>query len=346
MQDFVDSLKEVQNINSPTKLLDRFNRHINYVRLSVTDRCDFRCVYCMAEDMTFLPRSQVLSLEELATVALAFREMGVESLRVTGGEPLIRKDVLQLFTKLGAMGFADLSLTTNGARLDRYAQSLVDCGVHRVNISLDTLHPLRFREMTRTGNLSDVIKGVDAAQTAGFKRIKINCVALKNYNADEINALTQFALERGIDISFIEEMPLGQIKSHSRKLEFISSAEIRDRLKQDFTLTPLQDQTGGPSRYWQVNNSPTRIGFISPHSENFCATCNRVRVSSEGRLLLCLGNEHSVDLRQILRSNSVGKTISELKTAIVQAMSIKPEKHDFTLDEAPQIVRFMNSTGG
>lgn len=328
------------------KLTDTFGRHVHYLRLSVTDRCDFRCVYCMSEDMQFLPRSEVLSLEELATVAAGFRASGVDKLRITGGEPLIRRDVIELFKALGNLQFKDLSLTTNGARLQRFAKPLVDAGVDRVNISLDSLQSQRFTQLTRTGNLSDVLNGIDAAQGAGFKRIKINAVILQNYNADETIDLARFALDRGMDISFIEEMPLGAITSHQRQDEFISSESLREHLAGEFTLSQSSATTGGPSRYWNAAGYQGRIGFISPHSDNFCGTCNRVRVTAEGRLLLCLGNEHSIDLRHLLRRNKQEQQMEALTHAIAQSMAIKPESHHFDLNEEPQIVRFMNTTGG
>ncbi len=296
--------------------------------------------------MTFLPRDKVLSLEELAQVASTFRRLGVNKLRITGGEPLIRRDVIRLFQQLGAMAFEDLSLTTNGAHLTQYARALVSAGVDRVNISLDTLKPVRFRKMTRTGQLDKVLAGIQAAQDAGFKRVKLNCVVLKNHNADELIELTEFALDRQLDISFIEEMPLGEIADHQRHLEFVSSAEIRAQLSQHFELIPIVTTSSGPSKYWAIDNKPSRIGFISPHSENFCATCNRVRVSAEGRLLLCLGNEHSVDLRQVLRDSSPETLEDNLTAAIIHSMALKPEKHHFDLQEPPQILRFMNATGG
>lgn len=333
-------------MNDMPTLADRFGRTVDYVRLSVTDRCDFRCVYCMAEEMTFLPRDQILSLEEMIVVATTFRRLGVKKMRITGGEPLIRRDVIHLFQQLGKLNFDDLSLTTNGSHLQKYARSLVDAGVHRVNISLDTLDPLRFKKMTRTGQLEQVLGGVDAALAAGFSRIKLNCVVLKNHNADEIHRLTQFALDNNLDISFIEEMPLGVISEHSRHLEFVSSASIRESLAEKFNLTATEIHSSGPSKYWTIPGKKSRIGFISPHSENFCATCNRVRVSAEGRLLLCLGNEHSVDLRRVLRSQPTDGLADRLAATIVDAMAIKPEKHHFDLHEPPQILRFMNATGG
>jgi cyclic pyranopterin phosphate synthase len=332
--------------SSPTKkLIDSFGREVNYVRLSVTDRCDFRCVYCMSEDMTFLPRREVLTLEELHEVAKVFVSLGVKKIRVTGGEPLVRRNVLSLFQNLGRLsGLEDLSLTTNGSQLATYAQNLVDAGVRRVNVSLDTLDTERFSRLTRHGKLAEVLKGIKAARKAGFERIKLNAVILQNHNADEVQALTQFALDQGLDISFIEEMPLGDISSHAREAEFISSDELRRRLQEHLQLIPSTATSGGPSRYWQVPGYASRIGFISPHSHNFCASCNRVRVTAAGRLLLCLGNEHSVDLRQILR-DCPGDS-AKLEHAIVQSMAIKPERHHFNLQDEPQIVRFMNTTGG
>jgi GTP 3',8-cyclase len=347
MIECADAMRRKRFMNAMPELIDNFGRTVNYLRLSVTDRCDFRCVYCMAEEMEFLPRDKVLTLEELAQVAAAHRALGVTKLRVTGGEPLVRRDVIQLFNALGKLQFEDLSLTTNGSRLQQFARPLVDAGVDRVNISLDSLRAPRFRQLTRTGNLQDVLSGIDAAQQAGFKRIKINAVIMQNVNADEVGDLTRFALERNFDISFIEEMPLGNITSHQRQLEFISSSNLRDLLQRELTLLPSAETSGGPSRYWRVPGyDRSRIGFISPHSENFCGSCNRVRVTAEGRLLLCLGNEHSVDLRAVLRTHTPENQLSALMETIRQAMTIKPERHYFDLHNEPQIVRFMNATGG
>lgn len=330
----------------PSTLIDPFGRRVHYLRLSVTDRCDFRCRYCMAEDMTFLPRSQVLSLEELTTIARVFRHLGGDKLRVTGGEPLIRRDVLRLFQNLGELGFTDLSLTTNGARLAELARPLVEAGVHRVNISLDSLRPERFRDITRTGDLRTVLAGIAAARQAGFQRIKLNTVIMRHFNLDELVPLTRFALDHGLDISFIEEMPLGNIDGHVRRDEFVSSAELRERLSHVFALSSIAESSGGPARYWAVRDYPSRVGFISPHSHNFCASCNRVRVSADGRILLCLGNEHSADLRSVLRNAPPDQQDSALAEALVAALKLKPERHYFDLDEAPQILRFMNATGG
>lgn len=327
------------------RLIDKFERAVTYVRLSVTDRCDFRCIYCMAEEMTFLPRKEVLSLEELARLGRVFSELGVNKIRVTGGEPLIRKDVIKLFAELGRLPkLEQLCLTTNGSHLKQYASALVDAGVTNVNISIDSLQDARFTQLTRFGKLRDVLDGIDAAISAGFQRIKLNSVLMRNFNLDEAQELTRFALERGIDISFIEEMPLGEIHSHARDVEYISSEELRHILEKDFSLNEDSEDTGGPSRYWSVVGYSSKVGFISPHSENFCASCNRVRVSASGRLLLCLGNEHSVDLRSVLRTYPDDD--SKIEEAIVAAMNIKPERHYFDLNSEPQIVRFMNATGG
>jgi cyclic pyranopterin phosphate synthase len=326
-------------------LIDPFQRNISYLRISVTDRCDFRCVYCMNEEMTFLPRSQVLTLEELAEIGSAFAELGVKKIRVTGGEPLVRRNVLSLFRQLGKLdGLEELTLTTNGSQLTRFAGDLRAAGVKRLNISLDSLRPERFRELTRVGELDKVLAGIEAARSAGFERIKLNSVILKNRNADEVVDLVAFARAKQLDISFIEEMPLGAVTDHLRREEFCSSRELRELLGTAFELTPLPDDTGGPSRYWQVDDSTTRVGFISPHSENFCASCNRVRLTAEGRLLLCLGNEHSVDLKAVVRRHPGDR--DRLKEAIVEAIKIKPERHYFSHDDEPQILRLMNTTGG
>ena len=331
-------------IDSPA-LIDRFGRRITYVRLSVTDRCDLRCVYCMAEDMTFLPRAQVLTLEELARLGRCFTELGVTKLRVTGGEPLVRRDVLALFEALGALpGLKELTLTTNGTQLPRFAQALRDAGVRRVNISLDSLRPDRFRSITRNGALEKTLAGIEAARAAGFERIKLNSVVLKHRNHDEVCDLADFALARGLDLSFIEEMPLGVIGEHDRAEAFYPSEAIRRDLAARFTLVPSTESSGGPSRYWRVAGSDTRIGFISPHSHNFCGDCNRVRVTAEGRLLLCLGQEHSSDLRRALRAHPTDD--DAVKRVLVEAMAIKPRGHDFDLEAKPVIFRHMNATGG
>jgi cyclic pyranopterin phosphate synthase len=332
---------------TPTpRLVDRFGRRVTYVRISVTDRCDFRCVYCMEEKMTFLPRAQVLTLEEHARIVRAFAELGVTKVRITGGEPLVRCNILWLFRRIGEIdAVTDLSLTSNGSQLARCAQALRDAGVRRVNISLDSLRPERFRRMTRVGDLDKVLGGIEAARRAGFERIKINSVLLKGRNHDEAAELVRFVVERGMDISFIEEMPLGTNTDHDRAEVFYSSDELRTDLRRDFDLIATTETTGGPSRYYRIAGSDSRIGFISPHSHNFCEACNRVRVTTEGRLLLCLGQEHSMDLRRVLRSHP-GEDLEVVKRALLDSMAIKPRGHDFRLDRQPVILRHMNATGG
>lgn len=328
-------------------LLDNFGRTINYLRLSVTDRCDFRCVYCMSEDMQFLPRADILSLEEITQIAEAFVELGVSKIRITGGEPLVRRNINQLFKNLGQLTQLDeLTLTTNGSQLSKYADDLVASRIKRINVSLDSLDKERFLQLTRTGNLEQVLEGIDSALDAGLK-IKLNSVILKNRNSDEVLPLVDYAIQKSIDISFIEEMPLGNISEHQRDEEFISSEALRTIIGKKYLLKSTPEKsldTSGPSRYWSVDKHATRIGFISPHSDNFCSSCNRVRLTAEGRLLLCLGQENSVDLRHIVRSFPNDK--EKLKQTILGAINNKPEKHDFVLDDEPQIVRFMNMTGG
>jgi cyclic pyranopterin phosphate synthase len=327
------------------ELVDKFGRKVNYVRLSVTDRCDFRCLYCMCEEMTFVPRAQLLTLEEIATIARAFTELGVTKIRITGGEPLVRRNVVKLFRNIGSLpGLQELVTTTNGSQLPILAQDLRAAGVKRINISLDSLDPEKFRRITRFGDLNKVFAGIDAALEAEFDRIKINSVIIKNRNHDEIIDLFRFASERGMDISYIEEMPLGSIDERDLNETYYSSDEIQAVLEEYFTLIPTPETTGGPSKYFHVSETGTRVGFISPHSHNFCASCNRVRLTCEGRLLLCLGQEHSVDLRHIIRSHP--GDMEKLKQAIRDSMSIKPEGHEFDLTEKPVILRHMNMTGG
>ena len=332
-----ESLKE--------SLTDRFGRTVDYLRISVTDRCDLRCVYCMSENMTFLPREQLLTLEEIIQIGRCFTELGVSKIRITGGEPLHRRNILSVFEAFGQLdGLNDLTLTTNGTQLHRFAKPLADAGVTRVNISLDTLDADRFKALTRNGDIDKVFNGIDAAQKVGFKRIKLNAVVLKNRNHDEVCALVEHAIKRGIDISFIEEMPLGVIGDHNREECYYSSDEIRRDLEKTFDLIPTTETTGGPSRYYRIANEQSRVGFISPHSHNFCDTCNRVRLTAEGRLLLCLGQEHSVDLRAVVRAHPGDD--AALKKAIREAMEIKPLGHDFDLSAKPVIFRHMNHTGG
>ena len=333
------------SVSSHPQLIDRFGRTVDYLRISITDRCDFRCVYCMAEEMTFLPRTQILSLEEIYTLAKAFSELGVKKIRMTGGEPLIRRNVMSLLEKIGRLPhLKELVLTTNGSQLVQMSHDLKQANVSRINISLDTLNPSKFKTITRTGDLHQVLAGIDAAKSAGFERIKLNAVILKNRNHLEVCDLVQFAIDKGIDISFIEEMPLGVISEYNRAEAYYSSDAIKEDLATRFSLTKIIAKTAGPSDYFQVKNSQTRIGFISPHSANFCSSCNRVRLTVEGRLLLCLGNEHSVDLKQVLREHPDNSAY--LKQVIIDAMAIKPEKHEFNLHEQPIILRHMNVTGG
>ncbi|PTQ87861.1 GTP 3',8-cyclase MoaA [Agitococcus lubricus] len=326
-------------------LIDGFGREITYVRLSVTDRCDFRCVYCMSEDMQFLPRAQVLSLEEIYRIGRILVALGVTKIRLTGGEPLIRQNIVWLVTELAQLeGLKELTLTTNGSRLSQLAAPLKAAGLSRINISLDSLQTKRFKDITRTGDLADVLAGIQAAQDAGFKRIKLNTVIMRGYNEDEVLDLVNFVRQQQLDIAFIEEMPLGQIDDHTRQQTYMSSDELRAQISTVYPLHAVTDSTGGPARYYAMSDSLSRIGFISPHSHNFCGDCNRVRVTVEGRLLLCLGNEHSIDLKAVLRASpDDDKAVIE---AIHAALAHKPERHYFDLANEPQIVRFMNMTGG
>ncbi|MEW8292691.1 MAG: GTP 3',8-cyclase MoaA [Candidatus Thiodiazotropha endolucinida] len=337
--------RESPEQQTQSSLVDRFNRRINYLRISVTDRCDLRCIYCMSEDMEFVPRSQLLTLEELFRVGKSFMEMGVRKIRITGGEPLTRRGVMQLFESLGELdGLDDLTLTTNGTLLHRYAKTLQRAGVTRVNISLDSLQEARFRKITRIGDIRRTLTGIDAALEAGFQRVKINSVILKNRNHDEIPALVAFAEKRGMDISFIEEMPLGETGDHDRAELYYSSQQVLQDLQPHYDLIATTDTTGGPARYYRINDSNTRVGFISPHSHNFCDHCNRVRLTAEGRLLLCLGQEHSMDLRRVVRANPLDD--EPLRQAIIDAMKIKPKGHEFDLTAKPVLFRHMNVTGG
>ncbi len=338
-------MQQQQKIHNHNQLIDRFGRRIDYVRLSVTDRCDLRCVYCMSENMTFLPRAQILTLEEIHFIGAAFVELGVTKLRVTGGEPLIRQGVIELLQNLGNLpGLNELVITTNATHLQNMASAIYDAGVKRINISLDSLKKDRFRKITRVGDLDQVLRGIDAASQLKFKRIKLNAVILKNRNHDEVCDLVDFAIDKGFDISFIEEMPLGIVDQHDRAEAYYSSDAILEDLQPRFNLIQSTESTGGPSVYHKVVGTNTNIGFISPHSHNFCSTCNRVRLTVEGNLLLCLGNEHSVDLKKMIRSNP-GDT-EKLKQAIIASLDIKPEKHEFDLSEQPVIFRHMSATGG
>lgn len=328
-----------------TQLRDAHDRQIDYLRMSVTDRCDFRCVYCMAEDMTFLPRQQVLGLEELERIARIFVGLGVKKIRLTGGEPLVRQGIVGLCERIAALpGLRELVMTTNGSQLVRLAAPLARAGVKRLNISLDSLDAAKFHAITRTGQLQQVLDGIDAARDAGFERIKLNAVVMKGRNAEEVADLVDFAITGGLDLSFIEEMPLGDV-GRSRGESFCSSDEVRALIAERHALIDSAEQSGGPARYVRLADHPqTRIGFISPHSHNFCATCNRVRLTVEGRLLLCLGHDHSIDLRALLRRHPT----SDLPVidAIHAALQRKPLRHEFSSGGEVQVLRFMNASGG
>ena len=338
------------NVDAPLSeppLVDPFGRAIAYVRVSVTDRCDYRCVYCMSEDMSFLPKRDVLSLEELDRLCSAFVGLGARKIRVTGGEPLVRRNVMSLFGGLSrhlANGSLDeVTLTTNGSQLARFARELVDCGVKRVNVSLDTLDPDKFRTVTRWGDLKVVLGGVDAAAGAGLK-IKINTVALKGFNDREAPVLVEWAHRRGFDISFIEVMPLGAME-RDRADQFMPLTELRADFERSWTLTPSAYATGGPARYYDVKETGGRVGFITPLTHNFCESCNRVRVTCTGTLYMCLGQEDAANLREPLRRS---QSDEPLVAAIRAAIARKPKGHDFVIARAaaPATKRHMSATGG
>ena len=328
-----------------TGLIDSFGRKIDYIRISITDRCDFRCVYCMTEDMSFLPRAKILTLEEIALLCEIFVDLGISKIRLTGGEPLVRKNVIELMNNIGKLtGLKELTITTNGSQLEKYSEKIKKAGVSRINISLDTLDEKKFKELTRTGDLKNVLRGIEAARLSNFSRIKINSVILKNRNSDEVLNLAQFAIKNDFDISFIEEMPLGAIVEHDRAEAFYPSDQIIKDLKKTLTLEKSDAKTNGPSRYLRVKGTKTKIGFISPHSNKFCSECNRIRLTSEGQLLLCLGQENSIDLKKLLRKKPTDKSI--IKNAVINSIRNKPKEHFFELKEQPVILRFMSHTGG
>jgi cyclic pyranopterin phosphate synthase len=329
-------------------LVDRFARAITYLRVSVTDRCDFRCVYCMSENMTFLPKRDLLSLEELDRLCSAFVARGVRKLRLTGGEPLVRRDIMHLFRSLSrhlsSGALEELTLTTNGSQLARFADELAACGVKRVNISIDTLDAKKFHEVTRWGDLSKVLAGVDAAQAAGIQ-VKINAVALKGVNEDEIASLMEWAHGRGADLSLIEVMPLGEV-GPERVDQYLPLSLVRARLAERYTLEDIDYRTGGPARYVRVKETGGRLGFITPLTHNFCEGCNRVRVTCTGTLFMCLGQEDSADLRTPLRASEADDL---LHAAIDDAIARKPKGHDFIIDRRtrqPALSRHMSMTGG
>lgn len=328
-------------------MIDPFGRKITYLRVSVTDRCDLRCVYCMAEDMHFLPKREVLTLEELDRICAAFIRLGTNKLRITGGEPLVRRDVMTLFQRLGARlgsGLNELTLTTNGTQLAKHAQGLYAAGVRRVNVSLDTLDPVKFSDITRRGNIEVVLDGIFAAKAAGLA-VKINAVALKGVNEDEYDAMLAWCGEHGFDLCLIETMPLGEI-SGDRTEQYLPLSVVRGRLRKRWTLQDSDYRTGGPARYFTVAETGQRVGFITPMTHNFCESCNRVRLTCTGTLFMCLGQEDSADLRSVLRA---GASDTELDAAIREAISRKPKGHDFIIDrrhQEPALGRHMSMTGG
>jgi cyclic pyranopterin phosphate synthase len=332
----------------PAPLIDPFARAITYLRVSVTDRCDFRCVYCMAEHMSFLPKAELLTLEELDRLCSAFVAKGVRKLRLTGGEPLVRRDIMTLFSSLSRHlvdgSLDELTLTTNGSQLARYASQLADCGVKRLNVSVDTLDPDKFRTITRWGDLGKVTAGIDAAQAAGLK-VKINVVALKGVNEDELADLMTWAHGRDMDLTIIEVMPLGDI-GEDRLDQYLPLSLVRARLSERFTLEDIDYKSGGPARYVRVKETGGRLGFITPMTHNFCESCNRVRVTCTGTLYMCLGQEDAADLRQPLRASPSNDA---LYAAIDEAISRKPKGHDFVIDrrhKRPALSRHMSVTGG
>jgi len=330
-------------------LIDPFGRAVTYLRVSVTDRCDFRCKYCMSENMTFLPKKDVLSLEELELVTSSFIRKGVRKVRLTGGEPLVRKGIMELITSLGRYldsgELDELTLTTNGSQLTKYAKDIYAAGIRRINVSLDTLDPTGFKDITRWGNLDKVMSGLDAAQDAGLK-IKINTVAVRGFNDHETNDLIQWAGGRGMDITFIETMPMGAI-DELRSETFLPLSELKQTIAKTWTLTPTDYNTGGPSDYVVVKETGNKIGFITPLSHNFCESCNRVRLTCTGMLYMCLGQEDSANLKDVLRGPN---GIAALDGAIDEAIGRKPKGHDFVIDRAsdqlPAVPRHMNVTGG
>lgn len=330
-------------------MIDPFGRRVSYLRVSVTDRCDLRCVYCMAEDMTFLPKAEVLSLEELDRLCGAFIGLGVDKIRLTGGEPLVRKNVISLFrnlgARLGAGGLKELTVTTNGTQLTKMAGDLASAGVRRINVSLDTLDPATFAAVTRWGKIEPTLDGIFAAKAAGL-HVKINAVAMKGVNEGEFDRMIAWCGEHGLDLCLIETMPLGEIDG-SRNDQYLPLSTVRTRLRQNWTLEETDYSTGGPARYFTVKETGQRIGFITPLTHNFCESCNRVRVTCTGTLYMCLGQDDAADLRKPLRDSTLDD--EGLKAAILEAISRKPKGHDFVIDRqarAPAVARHMSVTGG
>jgi cyclic pyranopterin phosphate synthase len=330
-------------------VIDPFGRHISYLRVSVTDRCDFRCVYCMAEDMTFLPKADVLSLEELDRLCSAFVRKGVKKLRLTGGEPLVRRNIMSLVRSLGRHvetgALDELTLTTNGSQLTRYADELSAAGVKRINVSLDTLDPEKFTAITRWGKLDQVLGGIDAAKRAGLA-VKINAVALKGVNDNEFDRLIEWCGKQGCDLTLIEVMPMGDIGGENRIDQYLPLSVVRGQMQRNWTLDETDYQTGGPARYYTVRETGRRIGFITPMTHNFCEGCNRVRLTCTGTLFMCLGQHDSADLRAPLRAS---ESDTQLDAAIDEAIARKPKGHDFIIDRRhakPAVTRHMSVTGG
>ena len=329
-------------------MIDPFGRSVTYLRVSVTDRCDFRCVYCMAEDMTFLPKAEVLSLEEIDRLCGAFIDLGVRKIRLTGGEPLVRKNVMSLVRNLGrhleSGALDELTLTSNGSQLARFADELVDCGVRRINVSLDTLDPDKFQAITRWGKIDKVMAGLDAAQRAGLQ-IKINAVALKGVNENEFDRMIEWCGTRGFDLTLIETMPLGEI-SEDRTDRYLPLSRVRERLARRWTLRDIEYKSGGPARYMRIEETGRMLGFITPLTHNFCESCNRVRLTCTGTLYMCLGQDDDADLRAPLRASESDEA---LIAAIHEAIGRKPKGHDFIIDRAraaPAVARHMSVTGG
>jgi len=336
-------------MNNIPKLIDPFNRAITYLRVSVTDRCDFRCVYCMSENMNFLPKADLLTLEELDKMCSAFISQGVEKLRITGGEPLVRRNIMKFFESISRHlktgDLKELTLTTNGSQLHRFAEKLSEIGIKRINVSLDTLNEQKFSKITRWGRLSQVLKGIDAALAAGIK-IKINTVALKDFNEDELEEIVQWCANRKMDLTFIEVMPMGDIGNENRLNQYWPLSDLRKKLSETWTLNDTDEQTGGPARYVRLNETGQKIGFITPMTHNFCESCNRVRLTCTGELYQCLGQEDQVDLRKILRNHSDTEPLIQ---AIHNAISKKPKGHDFDYSRqsiSGQMTRHMSHTGG
>ena len=332
-----------------TELIDPFHRAITYLRVSVTDRCDFRCSYCMAENMSFLPKKELLSLEELAFVSQTFIELGVTKIRVTGGEPLVRRDILTYFQMMGERlghGLKELTLTSNGSQLERMAEPLAKAGVKRINISLDTLNEEKFATITRRGDLKKVLRGIKAAKSVGLA-VKINCVALKNFNENELFDIVQWCASEGFDLTFIEVMPMGDIGNENRLEQFWSLLDLRARLEEKFTLETSSMRSGGPARYVTLLETGQKIGFISPLTQNFCDGCNRVRMTCTGTLYQCLGQSDQADLRRVMRENPNNK--QALIKAIEAAIKLKPKGHNFDYSKGDikgEMPRYMSHTGG